>query len=123
MTNILSHLAEDCEETDYSKYRGKCKQYVDKLIEENPKLVAVRGFYHCPVWGKQQHWWAKDEDGKIIDPTVKQFPTKGICAEYEEFDGYFECENCGKSVHEEEAYFVEHHIYCCSRCYMKDVGF
>ena len=64
------------EETDYSKYRGKCKQFVDEPVAKDTSLRAVRGYYHCPIWGKQAHWWAEDKDGKIIDPTVKQFPQK-----------------------------------------------
>jgi hypothetical protein len=107
---------------DYQKYRGKCKEYVDKLVAENPKLVAVRGYYHCPIWGKQAHWWCKDEEGNIIDPTVKQFPTKGVCASYEEYNGMVECAECGKVLREEEARFESNYAFCSYRCHGKFVG-
>ena len=83
------------EQSNYSKYRGKCKEYVDKAVQADPTLRVVRGHYHCPFWGKQEHWWCERPDGSIYDPTVKQFPTAGACAEYEELDETRICEECG----------------------------
>ena len=43
-----------CELTDYQKYRGKCKELVEAAIIADSSMRAVRGYYHCPLWGKQQ---------------------------------------------------------------------
>lgn len=107
--------------TDYEKYRGKCKEYVDALIVERPELRAVRGHYHCPIWGKQAHWWAEDEHGNVIDPTVKQFPSGGM-GEYVEFDGFIECAECGKMVPEEQASIDGNYAFCSNTCYGRFVG-
>lgn len=107
-------------ESDYSKYRGKCRQLSEDAVRADPTLTLVRGFYHDPIWGKQQHWWTTKLDGTIYDPTKLQFPSKGI-GEYEPFDGMCECELCGKQVKEENAYFMGRHVYCTGQCYMKDV--
>ena len=109
-------------ESDYVKFRGRCKEYCEAAIAEDPSLTLVRGHYMDWIWGPQQHWWLKRSDGSIYDPTSAQFPTKGT-AEYVEFDGYLECEYCGKSVREEDVYSVGHHVYCCGECYGHDVGF
>lgn len=63
---------------DYIKYRGKCKEYCDRLMLERPELTLVRGYYHCPYEGKLDHWWCKDDQGTIIDSTARQFTSKGI---------------------------------------------
>ena len=108
--------------TCYLQYRGECKKLVDLAIKEDPTLQAVRGFYHCPLWGKQQHWWCKRTDGSIYDPSVKQFPTAGMGAEYEEFDGWCACEECGKRIKEEEALMCGHYPVCSTKCAMRLVG-
>ena len=108
-------------ESDYLTYRGKCKEFVDKAIEEDSTLIAVRGYYHCPIWGKQSHWWCKKEDGTIVDPTARQFPSKGI-GDYEEFDGIVECSQCGKRMKEHEASFESNYAFCSTKCNMRFVG-
>lgn len=109
---------------DYAKYRGKCKETCESLVVENPDYRLVRGYYMCPVWGKQAHWWLKDEDGGIIDPTVKQFPTAGIGADYIEFDGYCECDECGKHFHEDDpgVSFAGRFPVCSDRCHLRLIG-
>lgn len=109
--------------SDYQKYRGKCRELCEEAIKEDPSLKLVRGYYICPLWGSQPHWWCIKSDGTIVDPSVKQFPTAGIGADYIEFDGSIECEHCGKSVQEEDAYTYEHHAYCSYSCFGHDVGF
>lgn len=101
---------------NYKKYRGKCKEYCDKLIRTNIKLKLVRGYYICPFWGEQQHWWCINEKNIIIDPTKEQFPSCGA-GEYIEFDGFIQCETCEKKVEESQAYFVGRHAYCSYTCY------
>ena len=110
------------EKTDYIKYRGKCKEMSEHLCKEDPTLTLQRGWYECPIWGKQQHWWCTTPEGKIIDPTKDQFPSKGI-GTYIKYAGVLVCEYCGTSIQEDDAYFVEQHVYCSYRCYGKDVGF
>ena len=109
--------------SDYLEFRGKCKEMAEAAILANPALRLVRGYYLCPLWGKQAHWWCVSPDGTIVDPTVKQFPTKGAAAEYIEFDGNIECEYCRKEVLEADVYRHEHHAYCSYECYGHDVGF
>jgi hypothetical protein len=40
-------MSELAEESDYMKYRGKCKEMSEALVKENPKLRLVRGHYYC----------------------------------------------------------------------------
>lgn len=109
--------------SDYLEYRGKCRELTEAAAAADTTLRVVRGFYHCPIWGKQAHWWAVNPDGAIVDPTVNQFPTKGVGAEYEEFNGQIECEFCHKEVPEPDAYMYAHHAYCSYECFGHDIGF
>ena len=108
-------------ESNYYKYRGKCKEMVDATVAFDPSLKAVRGYYHCPIYGKQQHWWCVRRDGTIYDPTVKQFPAGGI-GEYEEFNGMVTCDECGKKVTEDTAIFYGKYGFCSIACNMRFVG-
>ena len=105
---------------DYLRYRGKCKKYAEAAAQDDPTLTVVKGWYICPVWGSQEHWWCKKLDGTIVDPTRMQFPSKGA-GSYREFDGHYTCEYCGNRVHEDVVYNVDHHIYCSYECYGRDV--
>lgn len=109
-------------ETDYAKYRGKCKGMAEAAVAANPALRLVRGHYYCPFWGEQPHWWCVDENGEIHDPTAAQFPSKGA-GEYVEFNGMISCEYCGEEVAEKDACIVHGHAYCSEKCYGHDVGF
>lgn len=111
------------EQTDYMKYRGKCKELSEAAVAADPTLRLVRGWYHCPMWGKQGHWWCVKPDGTIVDPSVAQFPTRGAAAVYEEYDNHIDCEQCGKRVHEEDAYLDGHHAFCSDICYARCIGF
>jgi hypothetical protein len=106
--------------TDYKLYRGKCYEYAAAAAAADPSLTLVRGHYVCPLWGRQPHWWCQ-RGGEIIDPTAKQFPSKGI-GEYIPFDGMVECEVCGKIIPESEAMFAGRYPVCSSRCYGDLVG-
>jgi hypothetical protein len=109
-------------ESNYLKYRGKCKEYSEKLVESNPDLVLIRGYYYCPIWNKkEQHWWCKDIEGNVVDPTKLQFPSAG-CGDYEEFTGIVECSNCGKSLPEEEASFESNYCFCSYKCHGQFIG-
>lgn len=108
--------------SDYKKYRGKCKEMSEALIAQNPELALVRGHYHCPIDGPQQHWWCKDKDGKVIDPTVKQF--KVGFGEYVEFDGRCQCDNCGKEFIEgaDGSRHEGRYSFCSYKCNGQFVG-
>jgi len=108
-------------DSDYQTYRGRCKEMSETAIAAEPSLRLVRGYYHCPVWGKQEHWWTERPDGTIFDPTAKQFPSKGI-GEYEEWDGVIPCEQCGKPVDMNEASIDGHHVFCSYECHGRCVG-
>ena len=56
---------------------GQCDQYALGLASVFPSLVAVRGFYHCWVFGRRTHWWCVNEFGQIVDASAMQFPSRG----------------------------------------------
>jgi hypothetical protein len=107
--------------SDYEKYRGKCKEMSEALAASDATLTLVRGYYHCPIWGEQAHWWTKKPDGTIIDPSKDQFPSRGI-GDYVEFDGTVECAECGKVIPEEEADIEGNYAFCSYRCHGRFVG-
>lgn len=106
---------------DYEKYRGKCKEMSESLVVANPSLTLVRGYYHCPWWGEQPHWWCKTADGIIIDPTKDQFPSKGN-GYYVEFNGILNCSNCDKPIKEEDADIDGNYAFCSYECHGHFVG-
>ena len=107
--------------TNYLKYRGKCKELCEELTQTQSGLELVRGYYYDAFWGKQTHWWCKDEFGNILDPSKKQFPDQN--GEYEEFDGWIECSNCSKKLHENDQgiIFQSNYVFCDGTCYIKFV--
>lgn len=107
--------------SDYEKYRGKCKEFSEALVASDPSLTLVRGYYFCPSWGEQQHWWCKKADGTIVDPTKDQFPSRGH-GTYVEFDGNIACSECGKEVKEEEALIHGRYAFCSGDCNARFVG-
>ena len=109
-------------QSDYSKYRGKCKEMSEALCAERPELTLVRGWFDCVFNGRQPHWWTTTPEGEIIDPTVKQFEGGGVCGEYIPCDGFFECANCGKKVAEEEARTEGSYAYCSYNCHGQFIG-
>jgi len=79
---------------------GLCAAITATMAEEFPELRRVRGHYHCPMWGRRAHWWLVAPDGRVVDPTVAQFPSRGT-GEYEPWpEGAPEptgkCLNCGE---------------------------
>jgi hypothetical protein len=112
----------DQQQTDYMKYRGKCKELSEAAIESDSTLRLVRGYYYCPIWNSQEpHWWTASPDGKIHDPTKDQFPSKGG-GMYEEFDGKIECSECGKEMNEDEADIEGNYAFCSYTCHGRFVG-
>lgn len=109
------------DDDNYKKYRGKCKEMSEKLCAADPSLRLVRGWYYDPHWGQQGHWWCVRTDGTIVDPTKDQFPSRGSGL-YEEFDGWYECEQCGKMVHESAMVTCGNYPCCSDMCAMRLVG-
>ena len=108
--------------TDYSKFRGKCKQLCDAAIEQDLSLTLVRGHYFCPIWNtEEQHWWTVKTDGSIYDPSARQFPSKGHGI-YTPFNGIVVCDQCGKEIPEEEARFESRYAFCSYMCHGNFVG-
>lgn len=95
---------------------GKCEKWSEEMNKTFPELVRVKGFYHCPIWGRRTHWWLKTKDDIIVDPSKDQFPSKGY-GKYEELQD-FELEErvptgvclyCGEEVYKEN-------IFCSDKC-------
>lgn len=108
--------------SDYLKYRGKCKELSEAACAADPNLMLVRGHYFCPIWNRDnEHWWCVDKNGKIVDPSKDQFPSKGLGI-YTPFDGLVACAECGKEISETEARFDSRYAFCSSRCNMRFVG-
>lgn len=109
-------------QSDYLTYRGKCKELSELECSKNPSLRLTRGHYYCPIWNSDEpHWWCVDEHGTVVDPSAKQFPSRGSGI-YTEFDGRIECAECGKTVSEESARFEGNYAFCSDRCIIKFVG-
>lgn len=108
--------------SDYLKYRGKCRELSEAACASDPTLTLVRGHYYCPIWNTTEpHWWAVKPDGTIVDPTKRQFPSKGM-GDYTPFSGIVACAECGKPVKEEHARFDSNYAFCSSLCNMRFVG-
>lgn len=55
--------------------RGHCAEATLAMRRAFPELTRVRGHYVCTFWGERAHWWLTAPDGRIVDPTVRQFPS------------------------------------------------
>lgn len=108
-------------ETDYSKYRGRCREMAEAAVRADPTLILVRGRYICPIWNEQNHWWTIRSDGTIFDPTKDQFPSKGI-GEYVPFNGIVNCSQCGREGEEKEFSYEGNYAFCSDTCHMLFVG-
>lgn len=98
---------------------GSCRSYTERMVKAFPELRAARGFYHCPIWDRREHWWCVTPNNKIVDPTAMQFPSKGT-GKYEEVsektlrrwveEGKYptgKCPNCGGYCYKEGAFCSE----------------
>lgn len=108
---------------NYALYRGRCKPLAEELMfKSGGRLRLVRGHYYCPVFGEQAHWWCVDKTtGAIEDPTALQFPSSGS-GEYVEFNGIYNCEQCGRPVPEKDMVPAGTHPMCSNACAMYFVG-
>lgn len=92
---------------------GTCASVTTTMRDAFPELVRVRGHYICPIWGPREHWWLKDSDGNVIDPTATQFPSRGT-GDYKEWDNSQpeptgRCPNCG-------GYCYNNSTCCSDKC-------
>lgn len=78
---------------------GECAAVTQAMADQFPELTRVRGHYYCFSWGERAHWWLTDGE-EIVDPTAKQFPSRGKGAYVPWVDGTPEptgiCANCGE---------------------------
>jgi len=89
--------------TEQTAY-GNCKTICKKVKEKFPELKLIRGYYRCFVWGKRMHWWLETQEGKIIDPTAIQFPSRGTGIYMPHNDSQPEptgkCPHCGDYIYD-----------------------
>lgn len=120
--NMKTELELKPEESDYKKFRGKCKELCEEAVASDPTLTMIRGHYYCPIWNTSDpHWWCVRPDGTIHDPSARQFPSKGH-GEYEPFNGMVSCAECGKEMEEAHASFHGNYAFCSTPCAMRFVG-
>ena len=101
---------------------GTCERAVNELVSADPSLTKVAGWYIDMVWGSREHFWAVDPDGKIVDPTVEQFPTGHIPSlrQYVPYEGFYPCPGCGILIECERR--EDAGGFCCGACYGSVVG-
>jgi len=83
---------------------GECAEVTQAMADQFPELQRVRGHYYCFSWGERAHWWLTDAAGAIVDPTARQFPSRGKGAYVPWVEGEPEptgiCPNCGEYVYD-----------------------
>jgi len=93
---------------------GTCEKYSKLMKAEFPGLILVKGFFVNNLDEPFQHWWLKDEEGKVIDPTVHQFLFKGTYREVVGEEPIGKCMNCGDLIY---ASRYDSRYFCSSRCH------
>lgn len=99
---------------------GKCAEATLAMEERFPELTRTRGYYLDLFWGPREHWWLVDQQGRIVDPTCLQFPTRGT-GEYQPWDEAQpeptgRCPNCGDLCYNNQT--------CCSEnCHIEYAAF
>lgn len=101
---------------------GACNDVTERMVAAFPELTRVRGHYHCPVWGRREHWWCVTAGGVIVDPTAHQFPSRGAGHYEPHVEGSLEptgkCLGCGE-------YVWDHRTFCSDACQadmLADIG-
>lgn len=91
--------------SDFSSALGQCKVACQRMKDVFPELEITNGFVTLMFTREQTHWWCKDPDGNIVDPTAIQYREGGTpIIDYEEItDDHDErkypktkCMNCGE---------------------------
>ena len=83
---------------------GFCGIITEEMQAAFPQLRRARGYYYDSLWGQRKHWWLVTPEGKVVDPTVSQFPggPGGVYEELEDGDPIPSgvCPNCGHDVYD-----------------------
>ncbi len=92
---------------------GSCKEASAAMVAVFPELRQVNGHYFDPRWGEREHWWCVAADGEIVDPTARQFPSRGF-GPYVELDPNAKvpsgmCPECGGYAYDGETFCCESH--------------
>jgi hypothetical protein len=92
---------------------GACHEATDRMVAAFPELRQVRGYYVDRRWGEREHWWCVDPAGQVVDPTARQFPSRGY-GEYVELDPTArqptgKCPECGGYAFDGETFCSEDH--------------
>ncbi|HWI04315.1 MAG TPA: hypothetical protein VNT52_10925 [Acidimicrobiales bacterium] len=93
---------------------GQCQKYAEAMVAAFPELRLARGWYDDLLWGARQHWWCVAPDGRVIDPTVSQFPGPKYAEAYREITDESEiptgiCMVCGDACYEGRPVCCESH--------------
>lgn len=103
-----------------------CKEACEKMILEFPELVLTNGLIQVGTEKDERtHWWCKDPEGNIVDPTAHQYKIFGMrIVFYTEIDNDHDlrkysqavCANCG------DDYFIGKNDWsdstvCSSKCW------
>lgn len=99
---------------------GRCKESAREMSEAFPELILTAGYAHTDR-GFGEHWWCKDTDGNIIDPTASQYQA---VYEYEEWKPGDEirigkCMDCGEGIYKRLQSLTEdvkNRTFCNKRC-------
>ena len=91
---------------NYQSALAKCVEAVKAMAKEFPDLSITNGFAHFLTCEPRMHWWCKDTEGNIVDPTGHQYPEYlgSPIMHYEEIDDNHDarryeqtkCMNCGE---------------------------
>jgi hypothetical protein len=94
----------------YQSALAQCVKACKDMVIVFPELKTTNGFAHFIHCEPRAHWWCKDPEGNIVDPTAHQFPKYlgSPIMDYEEIDdnhparmyAQAKCMNCGEYYYE-----------------------
>lgn len=103
-----------------------CREACEKMKEAFPELTLTNGLIQVGTEKDERtHWWCKDPEGNVVDPTAHQYKIFGMrIVFYNEIDDEHDlrkypqgkCANCG------ETYFIGKNNWgdsttCSSKCF------
>lgn len=119
MKDVYKNWIEEHYPTIGSAY-GHCQEAVQLMKEAFPELEVTNGFA-ITSWGDREHWWLKDSEGNVVDPTAHQFVLFG----YEEIDDTHparnyprrRCMDCGEYYYQTPELDGIMHTKACEKSY------